>query len=128
MEVIVTAKDVSEIFDTLIRGTQSRESLEEWARVRMAANDARDLRFDPPKDEGRLWRAITYLSGVGLRSAPGSYLHSTDDFGTTPEETSHEWACEISSRRGRSLDRSYSSSRPGRLCDGSEWKGGLSPT
>jgi hypothetical protein len=80
MGVVVTAKEVSEIFDALVRGIQSRESLEEWARVRMAANDARDLRFDPSNDEARLWRAITYLSGVGLRSAPGSYLHSTDDF------------------------------------------------
>jgi hypothetical protein len=80
MGVVVTAKEVSEIFDALIRGIQSRESLEEWARIRMAANDARELRFDPPNDEARLWHAITYLSGVGLRSAPTSYLHSADDF------------------------------------------------
>ncbi len=80
MRIVITAKDVSEMFDALIRGTQSRESLEDWARTRIAANDARDLRFDPPNDEARLWRAITYLSGVGLRSAPGSYLHTTEDF------------------------------------------------
>jgi hypothetical protein len=68
------------MFDALIRGTQSREGVEDWARVRMVANDARDLRFDPPNDEARIWDAIMYLLGVGLRSAPGSYLHSTEDF------------------------------------------------
>jgi len=80
MGIVVTAKEVSALFDALIRGTQARETLEEWARVRMAANDTRDLTFDPPNDEARLWVAIAYLSGVGLRVAPGTYLHSNEDF------------------------------------------------
>jgi hypothetical protein len=80
MGIVVTAKEVSALFDALIRGTQAREALEEWARVRMAANDKSGLAFHPPNDEARLWRAITYLSGVGLRVAPGTYLHSNEDF------------------------------------------------
>jgi hypothetical protein len=80
MGIVVTAKEVSAQFDALIRGAQTRETLEAWARVRMAANDHRDLSFDPPDDEARLWGAIAYLSGVGLRVAPGTYLHSNQDF------------------------------------------------
>jgi hypothetical protein len=80
MELIVTAKDLSEIFDALIQGTQSRESIEDWARYRMAAADAGELQFKPPHDEPRLWDATKYLLGVGLRTGPSSYLHSLEDF------------------------------------------------
>jgi len=51
MRIVVTAKEVSALFDALIRGTQARETLEEWALVRMTANDTRDLSFDPANDK-----------------------------------------------------------------------------
>ena len=80
MELIVTPEEISERFDALIRGAESRESIEAWARIRMEACDARELRYEPRSDESRLWEAIQYLLGVGLRTEPDTYLFSIADF------------------------------------------------
>jgi hypothetical protein len=80
MELIVTPTEISERFDALIRGAESRESIEDWARIRMEACDARALHYEPRSDESRLWDAIKYLLGVGLRTEPDTYLHSAADF------------------------------------------------
>jgi len=77
----VTAKQISERFDALIQGTESRESIEDWAYARMAACDAETLRYEPPTDGDRLWDAIKYLLGVGLKTEHG-YLFSRRDFET----------------------------------------------
>ena len=80
MEVIVTAADITEQFNALISGRRPPSAVEDWAAERMAAEDARKLVYEPGTDEGRLWDAITYLSGVGLLVAPGQYLHGVEDF------------------------------------------------
>jgi hypothetical protein len=80
MELIVTPTEISERFDALIRGAESRESIEDWARIRMKASEARALRYEPRSDESRLWDAIKYLLGVSLRTEPETYLHCTADF------------------------------------------------
>jgi len=76
----VTVAEISEQFDALIAGRRSAEEIERWADERMRAHDARDLEFVPRADEGRLWRAITYLLGVGLKVSADQYLHSKEDF------------------------------------------------
>jgi hypothetical protein len=79
MELIVTSIQISQRFDALIQGTESREQIEDWAQIRMKACDARTLRYKPPNDETRLWDAIKYLLGVGLKTEQG-YLFSNADF------------------------------------------------
>ena len=46
----------------------------------MRANVERRLHFDPPEDEKRLWDAILYLLGVGLKVDEDRYLHGSEDF------------------------------------------------
>jgi hypothetical protein len=76
----VSAADVSAQFDALISGRRSPEDVEQWATARMVAEDAGELAFEPPAEAERLWDAILYLLGVGLRVGPGEYLHSRADF------------------------------------------------
>jgi hypothetical protein len=76
----VRAADISEQFDLLIAGRRSREEIEMWAVARMHAEDARTLEYEPPEDEMRLWDAIKYLGGVGLKVAPDEYLYCEEDF------------------------------------------------
>jgi hypothetical protein len=78
--VVVTAGDISEQFDALLSGERTREEVERWAEERMHAEDTGELRYEPPSEEDRLWRAIIFLLGVGLRTAPDAYLHSPEDF------------------------------------------------
>lgn len=85
--MVVTAADISEQFDALLSGERTREEIEGWAEERMYAADAGALRYEPPAEEQRLWGAITYLLGVGLRVAPGAYLHSPEDFLAFRRET-----------------------------------------
>ena len=76
----VTAADISDQFELLISGRSSREAVEHWAGLRMRAEDEGRLQYEPASDEERLWDAIKYLLGVGLRVAPNTYLHSVEDF------------------------------------------------
>src|SRR5258705_178588 len=60
MRIVVTAKEVSAPFDALIRGTQAREALEEWARVRRNPDGTRELSFDPADEQRKdLLRAVS---------------------------------------------------------------------
>ena len=76
----VTAEDVSEQFDALMSRRRPPEDIEAWAGERMRASDEGRLEYDPPSDEDRLWDAILYLLGVGLKTGPDTYLHSVEDF------------------------------------------------
>ena len=76
----MTPEEISQKFEALIAGAESRESIEDWARVRMEACDADEVSYEPRSDECRLWDAVTYLLGVGLCTESDTYLHSTADF------------------------------------------------
>ena len=76
----VTLKEISAAFDALIAGTQSREEIARWAEERRKADDRRELIYDPPKEEARIWAGILYLIGVVSEVEPGEYLFSVDAF------------------------------------------------
>ena len=78
--MLVTRRDITEQFDALLSRQRTPEEIEAWATVRMRAADAGQLRFEPPGEEPRLWGAIVYLLGVGLKTDSATYLHSPDDF------------------------------------------------
>ena len=75
----ISLLDVQKIFNDLLNHKISREDAEEWARIRMNAMDNQDLLFDPPIKEELLWKAVIYLSGVGLKISPNKYME--DDIG-----------------------------------------------
>jgi hypothetical protein len=78
--VKVTRSDIAKQFDALIGGTRSREDIETWAEARMHAQDLGELMYEPAAAEEQLWRAITFLLGVGLKTSSSDYLHSVEDF------------------------------------------------
>jgi len=73
-EMKICLLDVQEVFKDLLNHKISRDDAEEWARKRMNALDNQDLTFDPPINEELLWKAIIYLSGVGLKISPDKYI------------------------------------------------------
>ncbi|WP_240079649.1 hypothetical protein, partial [Acinetobacter baumannii] len=75
----ISLLDVQQVFNDLLNHKISREDAEEWARKRMNALDNQDLIFDPPIKEELLWKAVIYLSGVGLKISPDTYME--DDIG-----------------------------------------------
>lgn len=70
----ISLLDVQQVFNDLLTHKISREDAEEWARKRMNALDNQDLLFDPPIEEELLWKAIIYLSGIGLKISPDKYM------------------------------------------------------
>lgn len=40
----------------------------------MNALNNQDLTFDPPIKEQLLWKAVIYLSGIGLKISPDKYM------------------------------------------------------
>lgn len=70
----ISLLDVQQVFKDLLNHKISREDAEEWARRRMNALDNHDLIFDPPIKEELLWKAVIYLSGVGLKISPDKYM------------------------------------------------------
>ncbi|MBV6584212.1 hypothetical protein JMA24_07065 [Acinetobacter baumannii] len=70
----ISLLDVQQVFNDLLNHKISREDAEEWARKRMNALDNQDLIFDPPIKEELLWKAVIYLSGVGLKISPDTYM------------------------------------------------------
>lgn len=76
----VQLSDVQVAFDDLVGGGRSREEIAAWADSALRANDDEQLSFDPKEARDRIWRAITYLTGVDLKTSPTTYLHSTADF------------------------------------------------
>ncbi|MCG6037553.1 hypothetical protein HUN19_17120 [Acinetobacter oleivorans] len=75
----ISLLDVKKVFNDLLNRKISREDAEEWARIRMNALDNQDLIFDPPIKEELLWKAVIYLSGVGLKISTDKYME--DDLG-----------------------------------------------
>ncbi|MDB0116207.1 hypothetical protein [Acinetobacter pittii] len=75
----ISLLDVQQVFNDLLNHKISRDDAEEWARKRMNALDSQDLIFDPPVKEELLWKAVIYLSGVGLKISPDMYME--DDIG-----------------------------------------------
>jgi len=75
----ISLLDVQQVFNDLLNHKISRDDAEEWARKRMNALDNQDLIFDPPIKEELLWKAVIYLSGVGLKISPNKYME--DDIG-----------------------------------------------
>ncbi len=78
-EMKISLLDVQQVFNDLLNHKISRDDAEEWARKRMNALDSQDLIFDPPVKEELLWKAVIYLSGVGLKISPDMYME--DDIG-----------------------------------------------
>lgn len=76
----VTLTEISKQFDQLINEDMPREAIAEWAKKRQEAEDDDLLEYDPPSEEDKIWRAITYLMGVDLKDTDGSYLHSVENF------------------------------------------------
>jgi hypothetical protein len=75
----VTLEDIRAKFDALCNERASREEIERFAWNAMEANDLGRLEPDPAASQ-EIWEAITYLSGVALRTDPETYLHSLEDF------------------------------------------------
>lgn len=76
----ISLMEIREKFDQLINENMSRELIAEWAKKRQEAEDNDELEYDPPYEEDRIWRAITYLMGVDLKDIDGSDLHSIENF------------------------------------------------
>ncbi|GAA5587370.1 hypothetical protein Acal01_02538 [Acinetobacter calcoaceticus] len=70
----ISLLDVQQVFNDLLNHKISRDDAEEWARKRMDALDNNDLTFDPPIKEELIWKAVIYLSGVGLKISPNKYM------------------------------------------------------
>lgn len=75
----ITFDDVAQRFEAVISGQISFEDADQWACSIMQGSDDGTLVFEPQSDRDRIWRGITYLRGVDLQSAPGTYLHTLDD-------------------------------------------------
>lgn len=73
-EMKISLLNVQQVFNDLLNHKISREDVEEWVRKRMNALDNQDLTFDPPIKEELLWKALVYLSGVGLKISPDKYM------------------------------------------------------
>ncbi|MDR6798312.1 hypothetical protein J2W67_003466 [Acinetobacter calcoaceticus] len=73
-EMKISLLDVQQVFNDLLNHKISRDDAEEWARKRMNALDNKNLLFDPPIEEELLWKAVIYLSGVGLKISPNKYM------------------------------------------------------
>lgn len=76
----VTLEEIKQVFDDLITEKKSREELSNWALIRQAAEDREDLEYDPLNQEEKIWKAISYLTGVDLLDFDGEYLHSIENF------------------------------------------------
>ena len=78
--MIVTIDTIKKMFADLESGTKSREFVAEFAAAAMKADDIGSLIMEPSADASRIWKAITYLSGVDIKESPDTYLHCTEDF------------------------------------------------
>ena len=75
----ITLDDIRQKFDALGGGTESREEIADFATRAMEADDAGSLEMESAFAD-KIWKAITYLSGVDLKDEPDRYLHSMGDF------------------------------------------------
>ena len=72
-------------FEDVLSGTSTREDSEIWAWQAIELLESGSLEFTPATDEQRIWRRLTYLHGIDLLSAPGTYLHTSEDIRTAYE-------------------------------------------
>jgi hypothetical protein len=76
----VTLTDIEQGFAALESGSKSREEIADFASEAMRADDAGLLHVEPSSEVARIWRAITYLSGVDIKEPSENYLHCIEDF------------------------------------------------
>jgi hypothetical protein len=76
----ISLEEIKQAFDDLIQEKKAREQIANWAAARQLAKDEEDLEYEPPREEEKIWRSITYLMGVDLKNIDGSYLHSIENF------------------------------------------------
>ena len=76
----VHLSDVQRAFDELVAGSRPREEIASWADSAIKADDDEQLSLDPKEARDLIWDAITYLTGVDLKTSPTTYLHSAADF------------------------------------------------
>ena len=75
----ITFEDVAQRFEAVIAKRLSFDAADRWAWSVMLAEDAGTLEFEPESDEERIWRGVSYLHGIDMETAPGSYLYSVED-------------------------------------------------
>jgi hypothetical protein len=68
----ITLKDIKEKLDQLINEELPRETISNWAIERQEAHDNEVLEFIPINEKTRIWRALSYLTGVDLLDMDGS--------------------------------------------------------
>ncbi len=78
--IVVTIDDIKQAFDDLICERKTREEIYEWASERMWAEDDRALKFIPPDEEDRIWKALKYLASTDAEGDEEKYFYSIDDF------------------------------------------------
>lgn len=76
----ITIHTIEEMFADLESEAKSREFVATFAAQAMKADDTGSLIMEPPSEVPRIWKAITYLSGVDIKESPGIYLHCAEDF------------------------------------------------
>lgn len=76
----VSLKEIKIVLDSLIQEEKSREEISDWALTRQEAEDMGELEYIPSNEEDRIWKVISYLTGVDLLDIDGSYLHSVENF------------------------------------------------
>jgi hypothetical protein len=76
----VTVDTIVKMFADLESEARSREFVADFAAAAMKADDSHSLIMEPASEAHRIWKAITYLSGVDLKVSPEAYLHCTEDF------------------------------------------------
>ncbi len=85
--MILTLKDIHNIFVKLINNRLSLEEADRWAYKVIEEFDNNTLIFDPKKYQDHMWRAVSYLYGVDLKISPNEYMHSLSDI----EEYYNNW-------------------------------------
>ena len=76
----VTIATIERMFADLESEAKSREFVAQFAAAAMKADDTASLIMEPRSEAPRIWKAITYLSGVDIKESPEAYLHCTEDF------------------------------------------------
>ena len=84
--MVISMKDVQQVFDQLISEKIKREEADRWAYDRVKAFDSNLLEFHPISNEELIWEAISYLYGIDIQISSGEYMHSIDGIKKNFEE------------------------------------------
>jgi hypothetical protein len=77
----VTLEDIQLKFDELVSGKVPWGNIANYAVSLTEANDRNELIIEPPWQKQKVWKGISYLTGVDLAGdKPGTYLHCVEDF------------------------------------------------